>query len=113
MDREHDRHHLWFERQAYTTRLERKLRMHRGFIIPVLIDTHRELHAHVPPPPQPNHHQAAALLQEIDQFDITPVHHAIELFEDWSHRNGIIAQNAGQIAENLQMQGEYLFSVTY
>ena len=108
---EMNRHHVWFERGDYLTRFERRLRQHRGFIIPMLIEPHRELHANVPPPPKPNHHQTAALLDNIDQFDIAPVHHAIELFESWSEREGKIAQNALEIAENLTMQGEYMWGV--
>ena len=112
MDREHDRHHVWFERAAYRTRLERKLRMHRGFVVPSLIEVHRELHAHVPPPPKPNHHQIAGLLDHMDEADPTPMHTAIEYFEELATRNGIMSIDAAAIADNLHQQGEYLWNVT-
>lgn len=96
-----DRHHIWFERAGYTSRLEKKLRGHRGFIVPMPIDLHVELHELVLPPPKPEPERIHGLLAVIGD-SISPLADAIEFFE----KHGDIA-----IADNLTKQQEICYGI--
>ena len=50
---ETQRHHIASERKWYKTPTERKYREMNGMVLRLAIQSHRELHANVPPPPKP------------------------------------------------------------
>lgn len=98
----------------YKTPTERKLRQHRGFVLPVDLSYHSELHANVDPAFKPNAAQASQLLNEIGDFQLGRgglyiLHRTIELFHVWAGSDSeVMAERATEIAENLEEQSSYL-----
>lgn len=56
-------HHVWFNRRRYTSPLDKKFRNLGGFVLPTLLQPHRELHAAVPPPQKPDARLMRATIQ--------------------------------------------------
>jgi hypothetical protein len=114
MERLENTHHVFFERRWYKTPLERKLRQHRGFVIPMEVSNHSELHANVAPPEKPNFQQTQQLLQDIGEFQIGRgrlycVYYAIEFFNIMANSSSeAMSVNAQSIANNLEFQTAYL-----
>lgn len=109
-----EHHHIWHTRRWYATRLERDLRNHRGFIIPIQHGAHQDLHHELEPPRKPNPLQIDQLLSDIGEFQIGRgalyvVHHAIEQFHIWDNSsNEHLSIGAEEIALNLEAQTAYL-----
>jgi hypothetical protein len=107
-------HHVFSERRWYKSPLERKLRQHKGFVIPMEVLAHSELHANLPPPEKPNFQQSQQLLQDIGEFQLGRgrlycVYYAIEFFNVMSNSSSeAMAQNALEIAGNLESQVSYM-----
>jgi hypothetical protein len=53
MERDTNRHHLWFERKNYYTHNERALRGLGGFVLDIYAPAHRLLHAQMKPMVKP------------------------------------------------------------
>jgi hypothetical protein len=114
MSPEQNSHHLFWTRREYLTHLEKNLREHRGFVLPIDVEAHRELHADLNPPPKPNARQIRHLLGEVGDFQLGRgrlycVYHAIDFFNVMSHsHNELYQANALDIAEHLETQLHYL-----
>lgn len=70
----YNRHHLWYARSDYRQGLRRAFRNFQGNVIPVLVESHNELHANLPPPPIPSRRQmldGMDVLSEADPRSIT------------------------------------------
>lgn len=50
----HNYHHTLWERRAYTTPFEKRVREHSGLVIPVDVERHNLLHKNLFPPRKPN-----------------------------------------------------------
>lgn len=113
--RDWNEHHIWYQRRNYKTGFEKNLRYHRGFVIPISILDHRELHANLfLGPPKPNKPQIEGLLQSLGVF--TPVsggrtahiEQAIEFFDGHIDNQGDMGDNALEIASHLESQLIYI-----
>ena len=51
-ERTWNRHHVLWERDWYRGKEARRLREHKGLIVPMDVGIHRELHAEIAPPPK-------------------------------------------------------------
>lgn len=56
-----DDHHIFWERKAYRTRLERLVRGMGGAVLRLDRQAHQDLHHELPPPPKPNFHLMSAI----------------------------------------------------
>jgi len=61
MERDYNRHHIFYPRRKYKSSTEREFRNYSGFVVPTWIPAHKLLHVEVPAPPKPS----AGLMREI------------------------------------------------
>lgn len=108
-------HHLWYFRRRYKTEVEKKLRSHRGFVIPVNVLDHRDLHANLfEGPPKPNKPQAEGLLQRVGGFVVAEgartayIEQAVDFFYGHADNQGDMGDNALDIALHLEQQLIYI-----
>lgn len=65
-----NRHHTFWEKREFRKNgILNRLREHQGFVIPMDLFDHRELHRDVSPPPKPTLQQAEELLGHIGRYD--------------------------------------------
>jgi hypothetical protein len=107
-------HHVFWERRSYVTPLEKRLRKHRGFVLPIDLYAHSQLHADMQAPPKPNSQQAKHVLAELGNFQLGRgglyvVYHAIESFNTMARGdNELLAFHAQEIADHLEAQTGYI-----
>ncbi len=97
-------HHVFWERRAYKTPIEKLARNLGGLVIRVDIDNHNELHAVLPPPPKPPHEVLSDLvvyMREVGAGKDTL--EGLEAASTWFDRMGL-----DDIANNLEWQHYYL-----
>jgi len=93
---ETSRHHVFFNRSYYKSRLEKQFRTHKALVIPMDVQIHKDLHAEVPPPPKPSPrliYGAIGVLSTLDTFEpvntvLTLSEHFLELDSNLAHRIG-------------------------
>ena len=102
-------HHALWQRAWYKSPIEKCLRTHRGLIVPIQIEVHKELHADIPPPPKPSGRLilgALAMLDELPTRILADPPQAIGYLHDhWSRMHD---QRANRIAENIGQQLVYI-----
>jgi len=110
-----NRHHIFYPRYSYTSPAERRLRNLSGFIIPMSIPVHRDLHANVLHPPKPSAN-LIGLMTEL-YYDLPTEFSDYELFAEQVDYLGSLAttttniglgREAGKLHSNLSAQAEYL-----
>jgi hypothetical protein len=65
---ESNRHHIIFTRKSYTSKVERAYRSHKGLIVPLHPEGHKELHCNVEPPLKPSARQMVTALAMLDKL---------------------------------------------
>jgi hypothetical protein len=110
----YDNHHVYWPKRHYHTPLEKRMRMHKGFIIPTRIDYHRDLHSHLTPPEKPSHQMIGHLLDYVGNYHpddgrTDTIELAIDYFDirtgDLSTEIADLSRN---IVENLRQQLIYI-----
>lgn len=109
-----NRHHVFHSKRWYRHGFERtNFRNHKGLLVPMPIELHKDLHANVPPPPKPLRWMMHQCIEVLDAT--APTEHAWgvlaaqEYFYDLadSYRTGE-ADIAHRIANNLSQQLGYI-----
>jgi len=99
---ETNRHHLFFQKKNYKTGLERRLRNHPAFIIPMDIGIHRGLHQEVKQPLKPDSRLIYGILDNLDNHlhrgPLDGVFYTVEYLE------GVETKQAERLAMNLTRQ---------
>lgn len=108
-------HHIWYFRRLYKSEFEKNLRYHRGFVIPINVLDHRDLHANLfMGPPKPNKPQIYGLLQSIGEFALEEgartayVERAVDFFNGHADNPSHMGDNALEIASHLEQQLIYI-----
>ena len=108
------RHHVFFERRDYKTRLETLYRNMGGAVLLMGNQVHHDLHHEVPAPPKPNHHLMADIYQHARLLDYDTQYEVFEQIVDYV---GIIAageqcqqnvHDANLLHENLVAQASFI-----
>ena len=71
----HNYHHTLWERRAYTTPFEKKVREHSGLVIPADVESHNLLHKNLFPPRKPNLRIMDNILDVLGPDERFPLHH--------------------------------------
>jgi hypothetical protein len=109
-----NKHHLWWERNWYTERNDKRLRQLGGFVVPTTVYSHQLLHAQMRPMVKPT----ARLRDDIIDFaSAVPLEHRFSVAEataDWlaeqhdTHHSDEYAYRALRLAHHLRKQVGYL-----
>lgn len=108
-ERPFNSHHSHWNRAWYTTSLEKTLRSHEGLIVPLYLDTHRELHANIDAPPKPNTQTILGALAMLDDLPQNIISNPPECIATLAEYYGSLRQNtATRLAKNLNRQLGYI-----
>jgi hypothetical protein len=98
-------HHVWWEKANYKTKLERRWRGHKAFVVPLYKTIHVELHRDLSPPPKPKHEMMIQGLQVVEGLEIDHPQMILtmaEFFLDHEH------PHAKRIGHHLVKQAGYI-----
>jgi hypothetical protein len=109
-----NKHHMWWERNWYTERNDKRLRQLGGFVVPTTVYTHQLLHAQMRPMVKPTAQlrndiiDFAMSVPQTDRFNI-PLETAswLEKQHD-AHHSDEYAYRALRLAHHLRQQVGYL-----
>jgi len=109
MERGHNMHHALWTLASYKTSLEKALRNHTGLIVPLGLQEHRELHAHIDPPPKPDKRLILSSLEFLDDLPLSTLTNEPETIRAYSEhlfteRSGL----ATRIGKHLVRQLTYI-----
>lgn len=101
-----NRHHVFFPRRTYKTRIERSLRNNPLMIIRMDIEAHKELHAKVSPPLKLDPEQMMGVLTVMDSLEtnLQPHERLLELADYLSDRE----RREQRVAQNLRLQAGFI-----
>jgi len=71
----HNYHHTLWERRAYNTPFERRVREHSGLVIPTTVENHNLLHRNLFVPKKPNLRMMDNILDVLGPDERYPLHH--------------------------------------
>jgi hypothetical protein len=108
-----NRHHVWNERRQYSSNHEKRFRNMAGFVLPMVITWHQDLHANVKPPKKPSRNLMEQIMDFNESLDgshyarFSQVTRFILKLAETSQNIGI-ADQAQKIGTNLLLQEAFI-----
>lgn len=96
-------HHVWFNRRRYISPLDKKFRNLGGFVLPLLVPIHKDLHAEVPAPQKPE----ARVMRETIEFS-AQIRHENPYDQFLKLATFLEDRVPDRIIENLQSQAPFI-----
>ena len=113
------RHHTFFERGWYTSPLDKVFRGYQGFVVPLPLEVHRDLHAIIKAPIKPNAPTMRGILDTIEKYKPEDheavLLHTVAFLEAKASRteNELDSRILQRIGSNLLSQCEIMFNWTW